>query len=512
MFKCLVVPSETHTSTKHSCLTIGKRTVTASCFNPDHGKGKIPSNTAGRILKWFKLKYMGDSELDKENPYEFLRNSLLQVAGENDYRRDEEGNVWKPINGLNYAYEMYQQPREFLNNVLDEDEFSKHPDNMDKMLKFMRNFNHSSFPFIKRDRFHLGFTNGVLNIDTCEFIPADEVEDGLTVRKFFHEALDMTKETPLFDMLIKHQFPDDGPGGEHEGVFDFILMSLGRLFFKVKERDEWQYMLYLEGQPGTGRSTLINVVTDFFNNVGTISSGYEKVFGLSALYDKEIIITDDLPEDFKKVFPQTDLQSMVSGGFVGVRPHYSKQMSVPWTTPCLFGGNWSLDYYDRGQVTRRVTNAVWEVEVTKPDPTLETRIIQQKLGSIIYKCLSKYKTYRSEHGGKGVWDFVPVYFTYTRDQMRMERNVLFRFLKDDTLVTEGKGETPLTEVKKAFEKWLGKPFGKLEKSTFTQANRKWKVSQKKLCKFCKNEHKAGCCPKYDRLQRTCCPNMVTNLQ
>ncbi|KAJ3039416.1 hypothetical protein HK097_002836, partial [Rhizophlyctis rosea] len=497
--ECLVNKEHTHSGKSHSCLYIRKRSVILNCFSC--GKRTLPSQQAKAIVQLFKEHILGEGKDEVEKGYIRHRNKVLRIASENKYRRDEKGNIWRPIADLNYAFEYYKDPKDFLNEIfLDDDEFSENENSMDKLIKFILTYDRTEFPFMKMDRHYYGFKNGVLNIVTCEFTLKENVEDGITVRKYFDQDLDMDNtDTPLFDKIFKDQFEDDEKGGDHEGVYEFILMSLGRLFFHVGERDNWQYMLYLEGDAGTGRSTVMEIVQEFFTKIGTIGAAHEKKFGLASLYDQEIIIMDDLPAKFADVFPQTDFQTMVSGGILPVRNMQVTAFSEKWKVQSLMGGNWSIDYLDKGQVTRRVVNAKFEKEVEKVDPTLKRRIIQTELSKIILKCLRLYNVYIEKFSDKGVWDFAPTYFKNTQKEMRAERNPLFRFLTDEEKVLEEQNtETLLSEVKKAFELYRGKPVGKFDPQTFRQANPNWRVVQPKICRYCKEEHKKHCCDKYER--------------
>ncbi|KAJ3244541.1 hypothetical protein HK104_008025, partial [Borealophlyctis nickersoniae] len=297
----------------------------------------------------------------------------------------------------------------------------------------MRDFDHSKFPFIKKDRHYLGFANGVLNIVTCEFIPKEKAPDSLCVRKYFACDLDTGRtDTPLFDSIIRYQYPDEEEE-DFQGIYNFLLMSIGRMFFKINERDNWQYMPYLEGEGGTGRSTIMNVIMKMFDKVGSLSKENEQKFCLSSLYDQELVLIDDLPRNFKDVFPQTTFQSAVSGGLLPVRIMRTTAFSVLWAVPFIFAGNWSPDYLDKGQVTRRIIRFLFEHPVKKSDcdPTLERRIVENELAPLIYKCLCLYKEYVEKHGRKSVWAFCPAYFREMQTEMRAERNPLYAFLTSD---------------------------------------------------------------------------------
>lgn len=511
--QCLVDPTHTHSGKSHSCMYINKRSVVLNCFSC--GERKLPKELAASIIRVFNTTINPLTKDKKRDDYQKLRDDLIEFAHEHMYRRGNDGSVWKPIDNCTYAYERYMEPKPYLNEIfLDSEILSDKPKTIDYLIKYMEDINHSKFPFIKTSRHHLGFRNGVLNIVTCEFTPKDEVEETMCVRKYFDRDLDMNDtETPVFDSLLKFQFPEDGEGGQHEGVYDFKLMSFGRLFFEVGELDNWQFMLYLEGEPGTGRSTLMWILEKFFNEIGTISAKYEGTFGLYSLYDKEVVIIDDLPRDFEKVFPQTDFQSMVSGGQVNIRGIRKNNFSAKWKNQMLMAGNWSLGYLDKGQITRRVLNALWENMVTKVDPTLRDRIYKDELGKLMLKCLRLYKSYRERFGSKGVWDFAPQYFKDTQHVMRTERNPFYRFLCESGKVyfEEGKQVT-MMELKRAFDLYMDKTcINKLDKQTLHQVNPKWVCFQPKRCKHCLSPHVKGCCDLYNRNARTTGAEVVLNM-
>ncbi len=85
------------------------------------------------------------------------------------------------------------------------------------MEKLIKEINSSKFPFLEPNNNFLGIKNGVLNIEICDFIKKEDVTFDLVVRKYFDLDLNEDEETPLFDNLIKYQFPDEDP--EYTGVY-----------------------------------------------------------------------------------------------------------------------------------------------------------------------------------------------------------------------------------------------------------------------------------------------------
>ncbi|KAJ1560913.1 hypothetical protein HK096_006743, partial [Nowakowskiella sp. JEL0078] len=58
---------------------------------------------------------------------------------------------------------------------------------------------------------------------------------------------------------------------------------------------------------GTGKSSFMNVVREMFTNIGTFMKSFEKTFSWASLYDREVVIVDEVPKNVKDVFDQTTL-------------------------------------------------------------------------------------------------------------------------------------------------------------------------------------------------------------
>ena len=56
---------------------------------------------------------------------------------------------------------------------------------------------------LQYDKNYIGFSNGILNISTCEFF--EEVLN-ITVYKYIDKEFNHSMETPLFDSILNYQF------------------------------------------------------------------------------------------------------------------------------------------------------------------------------------------------------------------------------------------------------------------------------------------------------------------
>ncbi len=490
---CLVDPKREHSSVGHSCLFINKKSVIKKCFSC--GQQAVAAATAKRIINQFNVIIL-QTPASEDNTYQELRNELLDLCAEQKLKRDANGVVYKRVTGLTYAYVRYKTAKDYLNEIFkDDDRFSDNPNNIDKLEKYMRDYDASKFPFLETNPNTLGFSDGVLMIDTCDFIAAKDVADEIVVRKHFPQPFS-DKATPLFDSIMEYQeFPWD--------VVDMLKSSIGRLFFKVGEKDNWQYMPYLLGEAGTGKSTIMNIVKRMFTNLGAVGKIEDKYL-LGGLYDKDLVLIDDVPRNIKNAFDQQTWQSCISGGPVQIRLMNQVAFTIEsWLVPMLWGGNWNVDYDDKGQVSRRML--IWNFEKLvrhgRGNATLEEDIIREELPSIMVQCLRAYHEKVSSHRKELVYDWCPLYFKRTQEELREERNPLYRFLKEQGEYKEG-AKILVEDVRTRFARHLGKSVSKnLDRGTFAQVDARWEFGRAQVCKSCKNLAGRGCCESYKSTER-----------
>jgi hypothetical protein len=486
--QCLVNPCKEHAIQNHSALFVNNdQTVVKTCFSC--GSVVLEKREAMKILNVFNV--IMDTQDHETTVYKQLMKEVLEVGRESCYKREKgTGVVYKRVKP--YAYVRYMEPMDFLNDVFyGDDDFKSHVQNMDNLVKFMKQYDDPDFPFMKFDEQHIGFRNGILNKGTVEFTNENDiVSNEIVVKKYIDQDFLYSVDTPLLDSVLDYQFTPE--------VRDFIYMCLGRMF---GIHDDYGFMLYLLGEPGCGKSLIIDVLCECFSKVGSINSTFEEKFGLSFLYDKDIIVSDDLPKNISKILPQQTFQSMVTGGKVSIAVKGGEGFTVEWRVPMIFASNYLPDYVDKGQVSRRVLIANFERNVYDADVTLRSRIVANELPAFIYKSLFKYKTFLEANGHRSIWDVCPAYFKEQREEMKMERNALYKFLVESTEYKEN-GMVRVEEVREKFGAWLGRKVVKLDSGTFGQVNRGFVMEVVMTCKHCFSEARRGCCDKYKNAERT----------
>ncbi|RKO93249.1 hypothetical protein BDK51DRAFT_33670 [Blyttiomyces helicus] len=114
-----------------------------------------------------------------------------------------------------------------------------------------------------------------------------------------------------------------------------------------------------------------------------------------------------------------------------------------------------------------------------------------------------------EHSRHSVWTFCPEYFREQQEEMRMCRNPLFRFLNENTIYKEN-SQLEMAKIRKRFLASMMKDIKALDVGTFKQVNPNYLVTKVTVCKSCGNPLKSGCCPLYDRANKTS-QNVVKNI-
>lgn len=377
---CIIQPGVRHSTPGHCAIFQNATNMIKSCFS--HGSQVVDKKEARKLEKLFNivLNVKEDTSL-----FEGLYNDMCDTAFQEGLRREKEtGVIFRPINGCSYAYERCYAPKDFLRKIFLEDrDFKSNVSNIDKLDKFLKEINDSRFLFIEYSSDHIGFKNGVLVLSTAQFIESHEFKESIVVRKYIPHDFTGSMETPLMDKVLLYQFPPD--------VVEFIYMSIGRLFGR---RDNWGYMLYLMGEAGCGKSLLIEVVSQLFASIGSIASNFEDKFGMSYLYDKDLIVCDDLPKNIGKVFHQQLFQTCVTGGQVPIAVKGGDGFNVAWQPHFLWAGNYHIDYLDKGQISRRVATCLFEKMVEHAETDLFDRIVSSELGALL---LSKYNDALLKH-------------------------------------------------------------------------------------------------------------------
>ena len=215
-------------------------------------------------------------------------------------------------------------------------------------------------------------------------------------------------------------------------VKEWLCIVIGRMHFDLGELDNWQIMMFLLGQAGSGKSTILTKIIELFyerEDVGTLSNNIEERFGLSMFEDKLMIIAPEIKGNFK--LEQAEFQSMISGESIQYAVKHKNAVSKIWKIPGACAGNEVPQYNDNsGSISRRLMVFLFNKKVIKGDTYLGKKL-EKELPYIQYACIRAYLDAVNKYESSDIWSVVPKYFHDSRDEMAETTNSLVHFLNSD---------------------------------------------------------------------------------
>jgi hypothetical protein len=263
------------------------------------------------------------------------------------------------------------------------------------------------------------------------------------VFRYIHETDPRKIPTPFLDSIYAYQ--DLSPE-----VVEINKMFLGRMLYDVGYLENWQVISMLLGSGGTGKSTIHNIVKMFYESqdIGIMSNNYQKIFGLSDIYDKFAFIAPEIKKDWS--IDQAEFQEIVSGGKVNVNIKNKSSLNIEWKTPGMLAGNENPGFVDNASsIQRRMVCTRFDNKVKDGDPLLSKRL-EDEIDCIMHQCNLYYLNFAKRYGDKDIWSWLPPYFIETQTMMACASNALIAFMNSDVVRYGEDVSVPMVEFWRRF--------------------------------------------------------------
>lgn len=492
-------------------------TETKRVFNLDNSKKKFNIGSIINILKknddtkelwkeWNAKWYPKKEESEKKDtPLDILREKLIKIV-KNKYKREfQTGVIYENI--LPYYYtRKYDDPAEFLNVIFcNEPMFHtcKSQDHL-QLLYFIKNIINPEFEFIKLDYNYIGFKNGIYDLTNASFIQTADIIENIQVRTYIDSNFEINNDyAPLLDQYLKFQFDDE--------TIEFIYFMIGRSMTRLN--DKFDFMIFLFGEGGSGKSLLMNLLKYTFANdqIGILSNSHQEQFGSSEFTNKQIVCCDDM-DNLAKTLPKADFLSMGTRGSVQCPVKGKGSITIhDWNIPTIINSNKLPNYTDKsGEVVRRFMVANFEkiIPEESKNTNLETDIKEQEFGVFLHRCRSTYLKFCAKYKNKGVESFCPISFIENRNLLRMATNNTYQFISEKCKYQEG-ASMSVPQLNKSMKEYIKERYDmkQMPKDTINVQNillvdNRFEEKKLNICKSCRQEHKKGCCNDYDRVNRS----------
>ena len=186
-------------------------------------------------------------------------------------------------------------------------------------------------------------------------------------------------------------------------------------------------------------------------DVGILSNNIEKKFGISAFYDKNLVVAPEIRNDL--AIEQAEFQSIVSGEDIQVNVKHKKAFSVEWTVPGVLAGNEVPNWADSaGSIQRRIVVFEFTKTVRNGDMKLGEKL-NAELPNIIQKCNRAYLEKARAHSDVNVWTVLPSYFIKARNALAQATNSVEAFLASTDLRLDTEAFMPIKDFQDALKEF-----------------------------------------------------------
>tara|TARA_B100000902_G_C27319285_1_gene923282 strand:+ start:280 stop:2181 length:1902 start_codon:yes stop_codon:yes gene_type:complete len=418
------------------------------------------------------FKYSRFTDDSKKTPYQCLLLYMIEQFAEDGFSKFG-GNLYKPFlkNGNNtHAWKKHCAIKEYIykktdhkTNFIQWKNATSNAGNINSAEKYFNEFIGPELPELKKDRHLFAFRNGnyITKYNTAPdgeppfyediFVPYGTKHPYITnfsVAAKYHDQVfnnydeykddwfKIIQHCPTFKSLLDYQeLPED--------VQRWLCVFMGRKCFNLGDLDNWQCLLYLLGQAGTGKSTvLMKILQKWYDeeDVGIISNNIDTKFGIKPHVNKFMVLAPEISENFK--MEQTDWQLLVEGGRNTYSEKYKNDETIEWKLHMTMGGNKIMRYKNNSEsVSRRTVVVNFWKKVVKTDTAIDKKL-SKEMPAIMKLCISAYYSAIREHGVKGIWDILPKYFHENKEDMEQTTNSLQNFLKSGKIIYGDKYYVP----------------------------------------------------------------------
>lgn len=238
----------------------------------------------------------------------------------------------------------------------------------------------------------------------------------------------MDCEAPELDQIFKCQKFTD-----YDRFWIYALM--GRLFFKVRELDEFEMTLFFEGIGGSGKSTILRALMGFWPSHlrGTLSSNMQPQFGMGSLAHAVVCFCTEVSETLN--LPQEEWQDATGGAELSMAVKGKEPIKKHWESQFVWAGNNFPKIWKNGQlqVTRRLAGVCLNESVKPRDSSIPKKIDKGR-GSLQRRCILAYYAWLRINGNIDPMsreDNMPPAFAEYYRRGKRESNPLADFLSDD---------------------------------------------------------------------------------
>ena len=263
-------------------------------------------------------------------------------------------------------------------------------------IKTLREFNSESVSLFKR--YCRTMSDNFVELDRELYFSNDKITKKSYASRTLPYAL-KKGECPAYEELISALY-----NPEERTKIEWAIGSI----IKGDSKDIQKFYVFY-GAPGTGKSTILNIINMIFQGYSStfdskaLAKGSE--FALESLKDNPLLAIEH-EGNFKQIEDNRKINAIVSHDTISVNEKYKSQYSLQFRTTLFMGTNEPVKITDANSgIVRRMIVIVpsgRKIEERRYSELMNQ--VQYELGAIAYHCLNEYEKLGSRYYSK----YVPV--------------------------------------------------------------------------------------------------------
>ena len=411
---------------------------------------------------------------------------------------------------MNWGKTVYKTANEFINDFIGSNKvietffLSRFSTSYKKMITefIISGQPNEMFPCVEKNWRYYSFKNGIYDILKDEFISSMSLNSDILCNNYFPVNYICVTEPP--DVLTKI-FTDQKWTQETINIYCGLM---GRLFYPLNECDKYGVITCNVGVSSTGKSTILERITDIVDNTKTLSTKCNN-FSLEGL-DKAQLIYIGEAEDLPNMLSISDFKKLARGEMLKINGKHKAAVDVIVTAPTAMCSNELIDYNDKSDAIKNRQLCFKHNYIVNVDGKVKNEM--EKLNPVLLVFFNKmyitmYKKNKSEIE-------LSEQLEEWRNSIHQEQNDFLSWLNmrnEDLYIQVRYKQGNFIKAKDLTDAW-----NKHCKFGLNMKNKIPKIginedaylrtlgidtNFKNYCSFCENEHIKNCCENYCRTKK-----------
>lgn len=426
-----------------------------------------------------------DSLQDNQQVLIYIESKLY----ENQYRRYRKSvyrKLYTEDGDFTYYWEKVDSIKNYIYSVINKNEAPKywmlatrHANTIPQLATFLENAREDEFPDLDRCRHAYSFTNGVYityysdgkggyrdyfyEYNAEPALPESVVCCKRFEKVFLNEYYNSFSDwydipTPNLQKILDFQLSGRDPD-EIKEICQWVYCMIGRFMYEIRQLDNWQVTWVLQGQGGSGKSTIAEgVIQKLYehDDIAVIPNNIEITFGLQNCWNRFIWLALDTKQGFYKNMDQGTFQSMASGETVTIPVKREETVQVLWKAPGLICTNDKIGYNDAaGSISRRLL--VFPFDRKPPEAKKDTELImklENEMPAIIKKCNLAYHYFTKKYAKREIWAVLPKFYKIGRENLQEETDYVSAWFNNLNFEFGPEKYVPISVLQNKYAIWL----------------------------------------------------------